>query len=585
MIRWRFLLTRLVIVVAAVALLCWGLGPVAKYVTIHGIGNITGAKVEIADARVGLFPPRVHYSDVRIADPRNNKAMSDAFRAGTIDLVIDGEALLHRRWVATEGSITGLQIGSPRETAGHSGQQPDQEPASASDETSLISRLVRAAGDELGSQANDLVEDLETTRRSRQIKADWKVQYKSLVDRARNLEQRIRVVRDEVRGIENPLRDMPALERSLSQARQVRGELMSVREEIDSLPQRLQADLAELDQAKQIDLEKIDQFVPGDFANADGFGIDMLSEAVRLQIQQVRGYLEGGRTLAQYTVVQPEANRQRGVSHDLAGLGGPQLMIRHSKIDGLMRASGKKYSLTGVVENLTPTPQFLAEPTRVRLRLEGPETVRVEYIRDRRQTADVDSLTMHWPESSARPIRLGNEPEVGIAIDGGQRELWVQIKRDHGQLEGRLVSKQTGLKMSLIVDSAYDQTAAVRLLEESLAAVDRVEIDAKFSGTWSDLNLHLSTNLTPIFERAVQSAIDGQINASRERQVAKVNQVHIEQTLELRQWLVSQQSEARSLLASADKSLEEMSQKVLDEVGDADAYLGKLRSAIRGRLK
>ena len=66
---------------------------------------------------------------------------------------------------------------------------------------------------------------------------------------------------------------------------------------------------------------------------------------------------------------------------------------------------------------------------------------------------------------------------------------------------------------------------------------------------------------------------------------ATIARIDEEDVSELRKWLGSQQSEARSLLASADESIEEMSQKVLDEVGDADAYLGRLRSAIRGRLK
>ena len=118
-----------------------------------------------------------------------------------------------------------------------------------------------------------------------------------------------------------------------------------------------------------------------------------------------------------------------------------------------------------------------------------------------------------------------------------------------------------------------------------LRNIDRIEIDANFAGTWKDIDLRLNTNLGQILQRASQHAIDGQIRQSRQRLAAEVEKAHMEQTLALRQWLGSQQSAARSLLASADKSIEEMSQKVLDEVGDADAYLGRLRGAIRGRLK
>jgi len=99
------------------------------------------------------------------------------------------------------------------------------------------------------------------------------------------------------------------------------------------------------------------------------------------------------------------------------------------------------------------------------------------------------------------------------------------------------------------------------------------------------MDLDLNTNLGQIFHRAAQDAIAGQMLATRRQLAEQVEQAHAKQTVELRKWLASRQSEARTLLASADKSIEEMSRKVIDEMGSADAYLGKLRTAIEGRLR
>ena len=107
MIRWRYVSTRLFVLLAVLMLLRWGLGPVANFLTIRGLQSITGAKVEIAQTRVGMFPPRVHYTDLRVADPRSDKQMRDVVRAESVNLVIDGDALMHRRWVARDGRITG----------------------------------------------------------------------------------------------------------------------------------------------------------------------------------------------------------------------------------------------------------------------------------------------------------------------------------------------------------------------------------------------------------------------------------------------------------------------------------------------
>jgi hypothetical protein len=139
--------------------------------------------------------------------------------------------------------------------------------------------------------------------------------------------------------------------------------------------------------------------------------------------------------------------------------------------------------------------------------------------------------------------------------------------------------------MDLNVAEKYAQTPAVVSLQQSLAAVNSIEVDAEFRGTWRDMDFKLNSNLGQVFQRATQDAIAGQVQATKQQLAKKVTAAHLQQSTELRNWLGSRQTEARSLLASADKSIEEMSRKVIDEMGDADAYLGKLRTAIKGRLR
>lgn len=579
MIRWRFVLTRLFVIVVVLMLLRWGLGPVASYMTTRSLEAMTGAKVEVAEATVGLFPPRVYYTDVRIADPRDGKHLRDAFRAESVDFVIDGDALLHRRWVAREGRISGIQIGSARETSGHI---ESAETVESSEGPSFLSTLVGQATSKLSEQAEQAIGDLETVQRSKQIRSKWETRYAELAQQANDLEKQIRSIRDGIRGIKNPLRDGPKLNRMVGQANQVRQELASVRAAIDALPEDLQSDLASLQQAKQMDLAKVDAYVPGDLASSENFGIDLVAEAVRQQVSRVKEYLESGRTLADYTVVAPASDRNRGVSFQLNPQPEPAVMIRLCEVGGVLRADGKQFTMTGILENLTPTPERLREPTRARLRLEGPETLRVDYVRDRRQAADIDLLTLHWPEMEAKPIRLGKPSDAQLSIAGGQRELWVQIRTQGDEITGRLVSKQTGATIALAVDPEYADTVAVVAFQESMAAVDRIEIDADFGGTWDDIDLDLHCNLNTILRRASQQALTSQLEDAKTRLAAKIEKTHYDEALSLQRWLGTQQRQARSLLADADQSIQEMNQKVLDEVGNADAYLGKLRGAIRG---
>ncbi len=207
------------------------------------------------------------------------------------------------------------------------------------------------------------------------------------------------------------------------------------------------------------------------------------------------------------------------------------------------------------------------------------------FVRDRRQNANVDLLTLHWPEIQSEPLRIGKDGETSIQINGGQRELWVQIKTEGDQLQGRLVSKQTGVSLDLSTPEKFSDFAAVESLRESLSFVDRIEIDARFSGTWRDLNLNLTSNLGQVLRRAGEDAVARQVADSKRQLAATIRQEHTNQSIALQQWLGSRQNEAQSLLANAEKFIDEMGRKVQNEVGDADAYLGKLRGAIRGKLR
>jgi len=584
MIRWRFLLTRVILVVAILMILGLGLGPMANYMTIAGLEATTGAKAEIGSARVGLFPPTIHYANVRVADPRDGKEMRDAFAADSVDLIIDGDAFLRRRWVVRQGKISGLQIGSQRETSGHYEREDDV--AEDAGGPSMIESLLSKATDGLGDKIEAIGENLETVKTGEDIRREWKTKYETLVRRARDLEQRVKTIRDAAKGIDNPLRDWPQLERTLAEARTAREELLRVRADMDAMPDKMRADLARLETARQADLAKVDQFVPGDLSESKNFGVDLISGEIRRSLAQLRGYLDSGRTLANYTVVAPDSERIRGEDFDFLGRNRrPEMLIRECHVDGLMRADGKTYTLTGVVENMTPHPERLETPTRARLLLEGPETVQVDYIRDRRDGDSLDCLTLHWPQMRVDPMRLGDRKNAAVAISGGQREVWVQLNSQDDDIQGRLVSKQVGVRMHLDVNGDAARSAAVVSMNQSLANVDSIEVDAAFSGDWNDIDLELNTNLGKVFNDAARDAIAKQLEVSKAKLAAKVENAHREQTLQLREWMSKQHTEAQGLLAAADRSIEEMSQKVLSEVGDADSYLGKLRTSFGKSLR
>jgi len=583
MIRWRFVLTRVIVVVSVLTLLRWGLGPMVRYVTVYTFQQSTGARADVGRARVGLFPPRVQYSDVQLADPRADKSMRNAVSADSIDFIVDGDALLRRRWVVRQGRISGLQIGSDRESTGHLATEVD---ATDDSKSAVFDQWFDTLFDSVAEQAKQSGENLETVQTGKQIRERWEGRYASLNQRAKELESRVRRLRDNVRGIDNPLRDWPALERTLAEAQAVRDELVQVRQDMERIPDQMQSDMWALDDAKRIDLAKLDQYVPGDLAESQNFGIDLVTAELRRRMGRLREWVDGGRTLAHYTVVAPENERGRGETVDLLGrTRKPDLLIQSCEVSGIMRSNGSAYTMTGVLENVTHQPERLEQPSRARLKLEGPETLLVDYTKDLRSGEAIDRLTMHWPSMRPQPLKLSGGERADLSVAGGERQLWVQLESVDDQVRGRIRSKQVGVDVRLNVRGKAAGTAAAIAMNEALADIDQVEIDATFHGDWRQLHLELNTNLAPAMQHAVNLAVKRQIEVAKQKVTDEVHQAHREQTLALREWMREQEGEAQSLLASADQAIEEMSQKVLREAQGADRYLGKLRSNLNDVLR
>jgi uncharacterized protein (TIGR03545 family) len=579
MIRWRFILPRVLFVIVVLLVLRYAVPPIVKLATVKTLQTATGAKVELASVDVGLFPPRLHYHDVHLANPGKDKAMRNLAQAESIELVIDGAALLRRRYVISDATVTGLQFDSERLTSGHLDHQADRTPNEPSAAMTWLAGIFGSATEAAKDQIESLAEQSETRRRGDQIRRRWKTEYEQLSSRAEALEAAIKEVHETTKGIDNPLRDWPRVDVALTKARDIQQELVSVRKTLDSLPAQVQVDLLSMERAKQADIKRARDLLPIDLTGDDAFGPGLLSQAVRSQIDQARGYLETGREVSRWTITEPTFERLRGEMIDLEqGTRLPSTLVKRCEVAGSLTASGQRYQLAGILENLTTQPKLRPEPLRARLRLDGEgQTVRLDYVRDDSTDVANESLTMHWPDLKAPTIRLGSDDSLELDVRDGRLELWVQLNTRGDQVDGRIVSRRIDTTIELSGSERIARTPMFTTMRDTLATIDRVEIDAKFNGTWQKPQVTINTNLTAVLKSGIREATEDQIAQTRERVEAEIDRVYAKQVGELQQWLAGQQMMTNELLAKADNTVQDVSRKVMSETNKADAYLGRLR--------
>jgi uncharacterized protein (TIGR03545 family) len=582
MIRWKYVGFRLFVLIAVLMLLRWTAGPVAQWMVVRSLESSTGAKVEIASTEVGLFPPMLHLKGLKVADPK--REMRNAIEMEDIYLAVDGGALLKRRYEISNGRLKGIRIGTDRTESGWL-EVIEEEPVEDAEGPSLIERISSSLVDDTKSQADAFVDDLKTISESKRIKAYWENEYAVLRTRAKGLEETIRSLKGSIRKVENPLRDLPELQATLERVEGLRRELVDVRQKLDGMPAMVRSDFEALEAAKRADQEKLASYLPADYRDSSltELGPDLLGKIVRDHLQTVRGYLDSGRSIAEVTVTGPKAQRDRGETI-LMGPRFPGWLIQRCEIDGFLHANSEEYSMIGVVENVTSDTDNLTGPMHARLRLEGPRVVRVDFERFYDSAIPRDHLKVHWPSLDLPAKQIGSK-KVALAVDGGKLELWVDIDAQGDQISGRLVSKQTGTQLGLDTKPGLASNVVVQSLQRKLSEIDHIDVDARFAGTWRKLDLNINTNLTSQLADSMISVVEDTMVAARQNLAGRVDQVYQSQVNELQNWLTTQQTDARQMLASVDSTIDKLRTSVMSELSTPDAYLSRLRTGVGRVLK
>jgi uncharacterized protein (TIGR03545 family) len=586
MIRWRYILPRVLIVVAIIFTLRYVLSPLVQYVTTKSLQAATGLDLQLAGVDVEVFPLRLHYADIQVADPgtisRNGESVKIA-SATAVQVTLDSAALLHRRYVVKDARVSGLQFDATGRFRGseEAVEQPSLSRSSAA--VRWLSDLLSSTAENAKSEHDALAASSETLRRGDQIRRRWKMEYESLARRAAELEVAIKEVQQTAQGVDNPLRDWPRVDKTLNRTKEIQQELATVRKALDSLPADSRADLLTLDRARQEDIERIRQLRPLDLTAADTLGSELLTDQITKQIQQVRDYLDTGRQMSQWTPVESTARRQRGEVIDLSRKKQlPSFLIRRCEVSGVITADNRAYQLAGILENVTPQASLRNEPMRAKLKLQGEQTVRLEYVRDDQSQTAHEMLTIHWPEVEAVAVRLGSTDVMDLDLHQGRMELWVQIDVCGEEIAGRLVSRRTGVHIDSQVTPMIAETQMFHAFRNTVGNVDRVDVDADFKGSWNDLDLVVKTNLTGLFKTAVRDATARQTDVLRAQMESEVDRLYAGQVTFLQNWLAGQHSSTYELLAKADDAVQKVSRQVLSESSNADAYLGRLRGSRAG---
>ena len=576
MIRWSYVIPRLVMAVGICLIIGFGLNPAVHYTLVFWGQSATSAKVEIGDVDASLLGTRVCLRDLRIADPR--RPMKNLIQAEEVSLDLEANALLRQRFIVQEGIISGLRIDTERRTsgkldsAGHGNWN-----LSAGNLPELSLEWLDQLGGVLQGRMEEEIGQLESVQLANDLVQRWPAEYEQLEERIELLKARI----DRIRvlfgaGTGDLLQNINAYRDALGELEAVQEELVALGTQIDGLPRRALQDRDAVVAAGQRDALYIRQRVETFSVDAQSLSQYLLERELRDRVTALANWIGWARRNLAATDDSIEPARGRGLDVVFAGARRyPDFLVCRLAIDGEAEIGRENFHFLGMVSGLTHQPKVHGEPAVVQVALTGPATVRMEVVVDRTGDTPHDRFVINCPNLKIPERQIGREEQFAVTVSPGSVHVWMSVDLTGDELSGQFLLKQDSVELR---PQIAEQSAAGHLaadLEAVLGKVQSLEIAADLNGTLDDPRWQFQSNLGPQLAEGLNSAVRRQLEDRRD-QLAQLAASRIDQELARLEDLVhAGQDAAIAKLELGETDLKQLSRTVTQRFPVPKHVLGK----------
>jgi uncharacterized protein (TIGR03545 family) len=584
MIRWSYLLPRLLIV-AALGLAYWfGVNPLVRLVLIGRAEHLVHSQVEIARVDACLPRAEIRLGNVCVADPL--APMKNLFQADEVSLSLETGPLLRKRIIVDDAQLTGLQLGTDRQTPGEltgmqlaaatmSGEKLLQFVRQEDNTTSqsLFDRFAALLGKEIQQQ----IDELESPRLVKEMLDRWPRELQQFEARADGLKQRANVLRQ---SFENGRVNLP---QDLGKVRQVTGEATSLghdmeglRADFDCLRGQAEQDRKTLSAAGQRDLQTLQDKFRLDDLNGEHLSSYLLGPELSDRLEKVAQWINWGRLHLPQKCSPPEPQRHGGLLITSFGLPpGPDYLIRQLLVDGQAGQGTDRLLFRAWLTNLTPQPDRCQQPLTLRAEVNTPAAVHISAVFDRRTAVAHDQIKVQCP-GLPQPRRLLGKPEqLAIVVSPGNVELWVLLDFQGEQLTGQLVLRQTPVDLMPQLGDKYGGPKLAAILQESLSQIRLVEAVVDVSGTLQQPQWKFRTNLGPQLISGVNWMVQSQLRSRRDALLAGMQSRIQDDRGRLEQFLSVKQQALLAKLQLNQNDTQQLSQLITQGIPAVEKALGR----------
>ena len=511
MIRWKYLIPRFLIFCLIASAFWLSKDAILKWCLIQSGQATIGAKVEIGGLTSSLTNGEINLTELEIADPRN--PMSNLIQADHAKIKLDPRRLFHREFVIDEGSMTGVQFGTPRTD---SGELPDKSsklvgPEIPDDVKNQLIRFGESWLDQFHVRLqNNLDENFETVRVAKQIKQFYPAEFQRQRQRALQLQAKIKSLKQIIETPpKNPLRDGQRIAKAIADLENVRKEIVAAHEELKKLSERAVSDQNALLAARDRDEQRFKTLVKLSKVDNQSASELLLGQKQAEYLSEMLGWIEWIRS----TVPNPETDfvPQRGLGTQVQFAGiqqRPGVVLRKLHLDGSGHFAGQHYQFVGEANNLTSAPALHDEPATFAFAARGNHQVHIHATVDRRSDEHYDELTIRCPRVAMPQQFLGDEQALMLNMQPSQLSADINVKMVDDRIEGQMVFYQSNVDLHVEhLHRLVGGPTVAQSINEELAGIENFKVVVDLSGTIDAPQAQLNSDLGDKVAGAMNAAL------------------------------------------------------------------------------
>jgi len=483
-----------------------------------------GARVELADADLSLFPTALELNRLQITNP--DKPMENAVEVGRISLSLDSLNLLRRKVIVDEMALDRVQLNTPRKTSGAVVSKPSAPVVSKKAPKKGLCAAIELPAFEIPSVSEILNRDELNSLKSiaslqGEIQANkdrWKETLRTLPDKNTfdGYRNRIDELKTKRKGPFGGL--LGATADAAATKKDIQGDLERIK--------RARRDFSAMKASLDVKLDRVTTAPLQDVRRlTDKYTLS--SEGLANLSRLVLGYRLCGWTrkaLAWYEKLKPllgqVKKKEKGheVVKPLRGKGVDVRFKEHQPLpDFLVRLTNVSLTLqdgelTGTIKHITPSQDILGIP--LTFVFSGENMERFEAISMDGTLNHINpSLSKDWVNSTVRGykvqnVTLSDNAELPVTLASAVADFNARALLSGDTVSANLTATLTSVKLT---GGPQENSGPVaKAISAALSDIARFTVNADVTGTLDDYDIQLSSDLDGIFKQAAGKILQNQ---------------------------------------------------------------------------